>query len=58
MRPVWTRGDTLPGGDRVLGIYGDYGNAAGQVILGETLFTERHPEVVPLRFGLRWPTCR
>ena len=37
----------------VLGIYGDYGNPVGQVIVTEALFTDLHPEVVPRRFGLR-----
>ncbi len=37
----------------VLGIYGDYGNPVGQVILTEALFRQQFPEVPPLRFGLR-----
>ncbi len=37
----------------VIGVYGDYGNPIGQVILGETLFRSLFPEVQPLRFGLR-----
>ncbi|PHP28401.1 FtsX-like permease family protein [Limimaricola cinnabarinus] len=40
---------TLP----VLGIYGDYGNPVGQVIVTEALFAELHPGIVPRRFGLR-----
>ncbi len=42
-------GVTLP----VLGIYGDYGNPAGQVIVTEALFHRLFPEVTALRFGLR-----
>jgi putative ABC transport system permease protein len=37
----------------VLGIYGDYGNPVGQVILTERVFRARFPEVMALRFGLR-----
>jgi putative ABC transport system permease protein len=37
----------------VLGIYGDYGNPQGQVILNETVFARQFPDVVALRFGLR-----
>jgi putative ABC transport system permease protein len=37
----------------VLGIYGDYGNPVGQVILTETVFVAQFPDVVALRFGLR-----
>ncbi len=37
----------------VLGIYGDYGNPVGQVILTETLFRRLFPDVIALRFGLR-----
>ena len=46
-------GDLLPTGDPVLGVYGDYGNAAGQVLLDSDLFAARYPEAVALRFGLR-----
>ncbi|MFU8881570.1 MAG: FtsX-like permease family protein [Rhodobacterales bacterium] len=42
-------GLTLP----VLGIYGDYGNPIGQVIVTEDLFRATYPEVTALRFGLR-----
>ncbi|WP_323041362.1 ABC transporter permease [Gemmobacter sp.] len=42
-------GLTLP----VLGIYGDYGNPVGQVILTESLFRQQFPDVAPRRFGLR-----
>lgn len=37
----------------VLGIYGDYGNPVGQVILTETVFRRQFPAAVALRFGLR-----
>lgn len=43
-----------PGVSRpVLGIYGDYGNPVGQVIITETLFRQHYPDVTALRFGLR-----
>ena len=37
----------------ILGIYGDYGNPVGQVILGEDRFRALFPQVQALRFGLR-----
>ena len=37
----------------VLGIYGDYGNPIGQVIVTEDLFRAQFPQIIPLRFGLR-----
>jgi putative ABC transport system permease protein len=37
----------------VLGIYGDYGNPIGQVIVTEAKFATLFPDVRPLRFGLR-----
>jgi putative ABC transport system permease protein len=37
----------------VLGIYGDYGNPIGQVIVTEPLFRDLYPEVSASRFGLR-----
>ncbi|MDB4213855.1 ABC transporter permease [Octadecabacter sp.] len=37
----------------VLGIYGDYGNPIGQVIVTETLFADLFPAVSALRFGVR-----
>ena len=40
---------TLP----VLGIYGDYGNPVGQVILTQSLFARQFPDITALRFGLR-----
>ncbi|SCY71325.1 ABC transporter permease [Paracoccus tibetensis] len=43
------QGVSLP----VLGIYGDYGNPAGQVIVTEDLFRSLFPDVIPQQFGLR-----
>ncbi|MGR3465124.1 FtsX-like permease family protein [Limimaricola sp.] len=43
------RGGEMP----VLGVYGDYGNPRGEVIVTEALFTDLYPEIVPHRFGLR-----
>ncbi len=37
----------------VLGIYGDYGNPVGQVILSAAVFTRQFPDLTALRFGLR-----
>jgi putative ABC transport system permease protein len=37
----------------VLGIYGDYGNPVGQVILNDAVFTRQFPDITALRFGLR-----
>ncbi|MEE4188911.1 MAG: ABC transporter permease, partial [Roseobacter sp.] len=45
--------DRLPDGDRVIGIYSDYGNSAGQVVMGEAFFSLRYPDIPRLRFGLR-----
>ncbi len=45
-------GDKL-GDDRVLGVYGDYGNPVGQVVMGLDLFQGRFPETIALRYGLR-----
>ncbi len=46
-------GDTLETGDQVLGVYSDYGNSAGQVVIALGTFEQRYPQSVPLRFGLR-----
>ncbi|WP_281981423.1 ABC transporter permease [Thalassorhabdomicrobium marinisediminis] len=49
-------GDEITVADRrlpVLGIYGDYGNPIGQVLVTATLFAELFPAVRPERFGLR-----
>ena len=47
----------LPGGWRVTvaGVYSDYGNPIGQVIVGIDALTTHYPEVPRLRFGLRLP---
>jgi putative ABC transport system permease protein len=37
----------------VAGIVGDYGNPIGQAIIGEALFRETFPGVVPGRYGIR-----
>jgi putative ABC transport system permease protein len=37
----------------VLGIYGDYGNPVGQVVVNEAVFARQFPTVQALRFGLR-----
>ena len=42
----------------VLGIYGDYGNPVGQVILNDAVFTRYFPDVTALRFGLRMDPLR
>ncbi len=44
-------GLTLP----IAGVFGDYGNPIGQVILDEDLFTATFPDGLPTRFGLRLP---
>jgi len=45
---------TLPGWQApVLGVYSDYGNPLGQVLMGLDALTQRFPEVERLRFGLR-----
>lgn len=49
-------GDRLETGDTVLGVYGDYGNAAGQIVISRAAFTARYPDVPVLRFGLRTDT--
>lgn len=47
----------LPGGwtVTVAGVYSDYGNPIGQVIVGVDALTKHYPEVPRLRFGLRLP---
>jgi putative ABC transport system permease protein len=40
----------------IVGIYGDYGNPIGQVIVTKTLFDSVFPDAVALRFGLRVST--
>ncbi|WP_375227800.1 FtsX-like permease family protein [Roseobacter sp. S98] len=46
-------GDRLSSGDTVLGVYSDYGNPAGQIIIAEATFQERYPGVRAQQFGLR-----
>jgi len=44
----------LPGWQApVLGVYSDYGNPLGQVLMGLDALTQRFPDVERLRFGLR-----
>lgn len=52
-RQGWQLNDILPTNDPLIGIYSDYGNSEGQVVLGEALFAARHPDVPRLRFGVR-----
>ena len=42
---------TLP----IVGIYGDYGNPIGQVIVAKAVFDAAYPDAIALRFGLRVP---
>ncbi len=37
----------------VAGVVGDYGNPIGQAIIGETLFRQNFPDIVPTRYGVR-----
>ncbi|MEE4186826.1 MAG: FtsX-like permease family protein, partial [Roseobacter sp.] len=46
-------GDHMPDGDLVLGVYSDYGNSVGQIIMGEALFSQRYPGIPRLRYGVR-----
>lgn len=48
-------GDPLPtaNNDIIIGIFGDYGNPGGQVMLGSALFSKRYPDATAQRFGLR-----
>lgn len=39
----------------IAGVFGDYGNPIGQVVIGEGLFQALYPDIKPLRFGLRVP---
>ncbi len=49
--PVVIGSVTLP----VAGIYGDYGNPVGQVVLVEDVFATEFPQVTARQFGLRVP---
>ncbi|WP_299498570.1 ABC transporter permease [uncultured Roseobacter sp.] len=46
-------GDHLETGDLILGVYSDYGNSAGQVVISEAQFAQRYPQKRAQRFGLR-----
>ncbi|WP_298912268.1 ABC transporter permease [uncultured Roseobacter sp.] len=46
-------GDMLATGDRILGVYSDYGNSEGQVIIAEAAFSQRYPQKQATHFGLR-----
>lgn len=37
----------------VAGVVGDYGNPNGQAIIGEALFRQVFPDIVPVRYGVR-----
>lgn len=37
----------------VAGVYGDYGNPVGQIVMTQTVFSEVYPDNRALRFGLR-----
>ena len=37
----------------IVGIVADYGNPRGQIVVGETLFRDLHPDVTAQQFGLR-----
>jgi putative ABC transport system permease protein len=37
----------------IAGVVGDYGNPIGQVIVGEALFRQAFPAIVPSRYGVR-----
>ena len=52
-RQDWQVGDMVPSGDRLIGIYSDYGNSIGQLIMSDALFSARYPDVPRLRFGVR-----
>jgi putative ABC transport system permease protein len=49
----------LPGGWNlpVVGVYSDYGNPNGQVIIGIDALTAHYPDVPKLRYGVRVPTA-
>lgn len=48
-------GDLVPGaqGQRIVGIYSDYGNPAPQMMIGLEPFRALYPDVKAVRFGLR-----
>lgn len=59
---LWRAGKAEPGGRlempggwtaRVVGVFSDYGNPSGQVIIGLDALVEHYPDVQKLRYGLR-----
>ncbi len=51
-------GDTVILQDRsfaVAGVYGDYGNPVGQVVMSEGVFATLYPDITPQNFGMRMP---
>ncbi|RXT25452.1 ABC transporter permease [Rhizobium leguminosarum] len=59
---MWRRGEAkigqpllMPGGWRatVVGVYSDYGNPNGQVIVGINTLVDHYPDVPKLRYGVR-----
>ena len=46
---------TLPGGHslRIAGIFSDYGNPKGQIVIGNDLLTALYPDAVRLRYAVR-----
>lgn len=42
----------------VVGVYGDYGNPVGQVVIAEDLFLRQFPQAAALRFGIRVEPAR
>ena len=51
---IWLGG--VVNGDEVLGVYSDYGNPTGQIIINMARFRDRYPDRQALRFGLRTDT--
>ena len=51
-REGYELGDTLETGDRLLGVYSDYGNSSGQMIISAAEFRTRYPDAVVTRFGV------
>ena len=45
-------GDVI-NGDAIIGVYSDYGNSDGQIIIDKPRFDARYPDAEALRFGLR-----
>ena len=51
-REGYELGDMLETGDRLLGVYSDYGNSSGQMIISAAEFRTRYPDAVVTRFGV------